>query len=586
MLPAMPNPPARFAAPLIAFQRTARNGSLLRATLAFVVFNAVELGEWTGILVYAFAATGPASVGLVAVLQLLPAAVSAPFTAGFGDRHPRGRVLVATYAAQAILIAAAGAAILLHASPAVVYPLVVLLSIAQTMPRPVQGALLPELAASPGELTAANAMASIAEGIGALAGPLALGIMLVGSGVGVAFVAGGAAMLLAALLVAGAALGGGPAPSAAVADAASPEHAPDGGAPDPLLVRSAALDRRPSPGSGGDAAGALDGLRAVASDPDMALVMALLAGRLLVYGGLEVLLVLASIELLGTGASGAGFLTSVFGAGIIAGGASTVAIVGRRRLAPWLGVGALVVGVQLLLIGVMPSAGAALVLLGIGGMGMAVIDVVGQTLLQRIAPDAARARILGVLEALLLVAEALGSFLVAPVVLVLGVRGALIAFGAALPLVALIAAPRFGRLDARVVIPAREIAVLERVSIFAPVSAAILELAARSLVRVVLPAGVVVIREGEPGDRFFVLVDGMVRVTQAGRPLRELGPGGSFGEIALLRDVPRTATVTALTQVELYALDREHFLAAVTGQPRAIAEALRVAEARLAGAEG
>jgi MFS family permease len=564
---------ARIGASLEAFWLAARNPALLRATIAFVIFNAAELGEWTAILVYAYAATGPASVGLVAVLLLVPAAVLAPLTSGVGDRYRRDRVLLTAYLLQAILIGATGATILANAGAAVVYALAILVSVSQTVPRPVQGALLPELAAVPGELIAANSLASVAEGVGALVGPLAVGAVLAVSTVGTAFVVGSACLLVAVALVARL-----PAPRSgdrAPAEGARDDQEHDGAA----LAGTATVDAPPSESL-------LEGLRTVGRDRDLALVMALMAGRLLVYGGLEVLLVLMAIELLGTGQSGAGYMTASFGAGIVLGGISTIALAGRRRLAPWLGVGAIVVGVQLLLIGLAPSRDSALLLLALGGIGMSIIDVAGQTLLQRIAPDAVRARVFGVLEGLLLAAEALGSLLVAPAVVVLGVRGALIAFGTALPLVALLVAPRFARIDARVVIPEREIDVLRGVSIFAPVSAPVLESAARRLVHLELPAGTIVIREGDPGDRFYVMVAGTVRVTQAGRTLRDMTAGDSFGEIALLRDVPRTATVTAVTAVELYALDREQFLAAVTGQPHAIAEALRVAAARLAGAGG
>jgi len=559
----MPQLVGRIGASLNAFGRITRNGALLRATVAFAIFNAVEIGEWTAILVYAYAATGPESVGVVAVLQLVPAALLAPLLSGVGDHYRRDRALTGTYLAQVVLIGATGLAILASAQVAVVYALAILVSISQSVPRPVQAALLPALASTPDELTASNALSSVAEGVGALAGPFAVGIVLALASVGVAFMVMAAGLVVAVLLVLR--LGA----QVPALDAVGPDA-------------EGAIGTDPADDSDGHSAALLAGLRAVAVDRDLLLVMALLAGRLLVYGGLEVLLVLTAIEVLGTGQSGAGFLGSAFGAGIVVGGASTIALAGHRSLAPWLGVGALVVGMQLLLVGAFPAPGSALVLLALGGVGMALIDVVGQTLLQRIAPDAIRARVFGVLEGLLLAAEALGSFLVAPAVLLFGVRGALVVFGAALPVVALVAAPRFGRLDGRVVIPVREIALLRQVSMFVPVSAAVIESAARRLVRLELPAGAAVIREGEAGDRFYVVASGSLRVTRGGAVLREMGPGDSFGEIALLRDVPRTATVVAISEVELYALDREQFLAAVTGQPRAIAEALRVASARLA----
>ncbi len=573
MLRGMPRLVGRIGASLGAFGRITRNHALLRTTVAFAIFNAVEIGEWTAILVYAYTATGPESVGAVAVLQLVPAALLAPLLSGVGDRYRRDLALTGTYVAQVVLIGATGLAILASVPVPVVYALAILVSISQSVPRPVQAALLPALASTPDELTASNALSSVAEGVGALAGPFAVGIVLALASVGVAFVAMAAGLVVAVLLVLrlGAQM---PAHDAAASatPAASATSAGDTGA--------MGIDPADEPGD--RSAGLLAGLRAVAADRDLLLVMALLAGRLLVYGGLEVLLVLTAIEVLGTGQSGAGFLGSAFGAGIVVGGASTIALAGHRGLAPWLGVGALVVGMQLLLVGVFPAPGSALVLLALGGIGMALIDVVGQTLLQRIAPDAVRARVFGVLEGVLLAAEALGSFLVAPAVLLLGVRGALIVFGAALPVIALVAAPRFGRLDGRVVIPVREIAILRQVSMFAPVSAAVLESAARRLVRLELPAGTAVIREGEPGDRFYVVATGVPARDQGrrraprdgpGRLVRRDRPAPRCAQDGDGRDDRRGRAVRARPGAVPCRGD---------GPARAIAEALRVASARMA----
>ena len=94
-----------------------------------------------------------------------------------------------------------------------------------------------------------------------------------------------------------------------------------------------------------------------------------------------------------------------------------------------------------------------------------------------------------------------------------------------------------------------------------------------------------VIREGDDGDLFYVVLEGSLRVTQGGRELRTLGAGAGFGEIALLRDTPRTATVTATTDVALGAVDRDDFLLAVTGQPAARGKAEGVVDRYLADDE-
>ena len=253
--------------------------------MAFFVYNIVELGAWTAILIYAYEATGPVSVGIVAVLQLLPSAAIAPLLAGIADRFRRSRVLVGWYLAQAAAVGAVGFAILLGLPPFLVYGISTLATIALTQTRPVQGALLPELADTPAELTASNALAIIGEGVGAMVGPLAVGILLMVAPIGTAFVACGLLLVGAGLLLLG------------------------------LHRHDAAIEApaEPAAAKSGEAADPFAGLREVARDRDLVVVMALLTGRLVIYGGLEVLIVLLAIELLGVGDSGAGFLMAPLG---------------------------------------------------------------------------------------------------------------------------------------------------------------------------------------------------------------------------------------------------------------------------------
>ena len=155
-----------------------RNGSIRRAMVAYLAFNTVEMASWTTILVYAYGATGPGSVGLVAILQLIPSAVAAPLLANIGDRFPRATVLLGWFLAQAFLLAATGVAIVVGASPIVVYLVAALASVSLTQTRPILASLLPELARSPEELTAANAWSTIFIGIGGFLGPVGAAILL------------------------------------------------------------------------------------------------------------------------------------------------------------------------------------------------------------------------------------------------------------------------------------------------------------------------------------------------------------------------------------------------------------------------
>ena len=539
--------------PLAASTTALRNGAIRRTTLAFLAYNTVEMASWTTILVFAYGATGPESVGVVAVIQLLPAAFIAPLLANIGDRYPRALVLLGWFLVQSVVLAATGAAIVLGQPPLVVYACSLLVTVALTQTRPILSSLLPELANTPSELTAANALGSIATGLGGFLGPMVTGILLAVSNAGVTFLAAAVVTLVGALLLVG--VHGHP--DAAVT------HDPEDGEDASLGVGEL-----------------LAGLREVARDHDLAVVMALLTGQLVIFGGMEVFLVLLSIELLGTGESGAGFLVAALGLGAILGGGAAFALVGRRRLAPYLGVAAVMIGLPIALIGVAPAARSAAVLLVLSGIGFAILEVTGQTLLQRITPDAVRARVFGILEGLQLVGEAVGSVIIAPIAIVLGLQGTAIVLGLLLPLIAAIATARFARIDARVTIPQAELRALRGVPMFAPLGPAALETVARHLVQVPVAAGTTVIRQGDHGDRWYVVHAGSFQVIRDGEARAMVGPGDAFGEIALLRDVARTASVVARSDGLLWALDRDQFLAAVTGSPQALLEAERVANDR------
>ena len=531
-----------------------RNGSIRRAMVAYLAFNMVEMASWTTILVYAYGATGPASVGLVAILQLLPSAVAAPVLANIGDRFPRATVLLGWFLVQAALLAATGVAILVGAPPLVVYLVSALASIALTQTRPILASLLPELSRTPEELTAANAWSTIFIGIGGFLGPVGAAILLAVADAEVTFLVAGGVLAAAGVLLVG---------------LRSPVEAPVGHAGDDTDAET----------EGGFSL--LAGLREVVRDRDLFVVTALLTGEYVIYGGLEILLVLLAIELLGIGESGAAALVGAVGLGGIIGGAASFALVGRRRLAPWLGVAAVVIGLPVALMGVDPAPRTAALLVVVSGIGFAIIDTAGQTLLQRITPDAVRARVFGVLEGLLLVGEAVGSLIVPPIALAIGIQGAAIAMGLLLPLLAALAVGRFASIDARVKLPEMELRALRGVAMLAPLGPAAIETLARHLVRMPVAIGTVVIREGDAGDRWYLVERGAFDVSVAGEPRPSLGPGDAFGEIALLRDVPRTATVTAATDGSVWALERDEFLAGVTGSPIALREAERVATARL-----
>jgi hypothetical protein len=258
-------------------------------------------------------------------------------------------------------------------------------------------------------------------------------------------------------------------------------------------------------------------------------------------------------------------------------------LAGRRRLAPAFALGMVLWGIPLVALGLLPSTVVGVGTLVVVGIANTLVDVSGLTLLQRTAPEAVIGRVFGLLETLILASIALGSVAAAVLLDVVGVEGALLAVGAFLPVLVVLRWRALLGLDARAV-SAEDVALLRRLDVFAGLGPVELERLAEALEPVRVASGETVIRQGEEGDRFYVIVAGAVDVAVDGAIVREQGPGDYFGEIALLRDTPRTATVTARGDVELRALRRDVFLGTVTGHNGSAAAVEAAASRRLATA--
>jgi hypothetical protein len=221
------------------------------------------------------------------------------------------------------------------------------------------------------------------------------------------------------------------------------------------------------------------------------------------------------------------------------------------------------------------------VLLGLVGIGNTLVDVSSMTLLQRSADEEMLGRVFGVLESLILGGMAVGALVAPGIVSLLGPRGALVAVGAVLPALLVLTWPGLRRIDAAARVPTEPLELLRRIAIFAPLPPPVLERLASAAAEVHVPPRAEAVAQGAAGDRFYVVRDGRATVEVDGAETGELGPGDFFGEIALLRDVPRTATVRALDELTLYALERDDFLAAVTGHAPSRAAADSIVAARL-----
>ncbi len=295
---------------------------------------------------------------------------------------------------------------------------------------------------------------------------------------------------------------------------------------------------------------------------------------------MDVLFVATAIDLLGIGNSGAGYLSSAFGAGGVVGAGAAVLLVGRRRLTPPLALGSLLFDFPICAVAVAGVITAPLIL-AVSGGGQALSEVASRTLLQRISPDEVLSRVFGVLEGIGMLALAVGSVGASALVAAFGIKTALILAGALMPVAVLVAWRRLLAIDAEAKAPdAAALALLRRIPIFAPLSAPAVELVMAHLVTVEAVAGDVIIRQGDAGDRFYV-VAGEAEVSIDGTRVTDRTTGDYFGEIALLRDVPRMATVTAKTPMRLYALARDPFLEAVAGHPQSIEAADAVVRERM-----
>jgi MFS family permease len=508
--------------------RVLRNRRLRRVELAFAGFSLAEYGVWTAILVYAYARGGATTAGLVAVLQLVPAAVVAPPAAALADRHGGKFALTIGYAVQALAMGGTGALILVGAPPGAVYALAVLAASAVTLTRPAQAALLSSLVEHPDELTAATAVSGWVESASALGGPALAGVLIAIDGTGLVFVVFAAAVAVALWLV----------------SRLGPVHA----------KAAVAVEEEDE--------GVLAGLRILRRESSARALVLVIAAEHVAIGALDVLVVVLAITALGLGSPAAGYLNAAFGLGATAGALAAIGLIGARSIArPLIGT-AIVWALAFVALSAALSAPAAFILLPVAGLCQAVVETAGRSLLARVTPHAVLGRVFGVLEGLAMAGLAAGSLLVPILVSVGGVRLALI--GVAVVLVAAVLVP-LGTLRAvdRVVPWPDAIRLLRGHRLFSPLPAPVLEGLARELQGEPVRAGRVVIAEGDVGDRFYLISDGRFEVTIAHSHLGELGPGDGFGEIALLRDVRRTATVTARSDGLLYGLERQPFLDAL-----------------------
>ena len=533
-----------------AFRSLTGNRALLRVLGGYALFTLNEYAVWIAMLVYAYGRGGATIAGLVALAQLVPAAVVAPVAATLADRRSPVIMLAGGYLLQAAAMAATAAAIIAGV-PLAAYAAAVVAATAVTTTRPAQSTLIPSIASTPDQLTTANVVMAWVEATGIAASGLLAGVLIALAGVGSVFVVCAGFGVVAALLTAG--------------------------------LRVPAL--APPEGAAAALTGLGEGLGLAVRRPRLRLMLALLTAEAVVVGALDLLFVILAIGVLGRPQAWAGYLNFAYGVGGVLAATVSVALVGRRLGAPILAA-ALVFSGTLAALAFGLGVGWTVALLAVVGASRALLDVASRTLLQRSVPARLIGRIFGLLEGLTMAGLALGALLVPLLVYLGGSRAALLGVAAVLPLAAAIGGRALFGLDAGAPVPVVEIALLRSLPLFAELPAPAIEGLAAALVPIHLPAGAVLIREGEPGDAYYAIAAGELDVWRDGRFLRRCGRGEGVGEIALLRAIPRTATVTAHTPATVYELDRDPFLTAVLGHAPTRRQADRIADTRLAaGAE-
>ncbi|HEX7246918.1 MAG TPA: MFS transporter [Actinomycetota bacterium] len=526
------------------FARSFQTPSLAKALVALIAFGMTEWAAYIALIVYAFAEGGTARVGLVSTLTLALAAAVAPLGSVLGDRYRRERELILAHGGLAIGTGVTGIAMLAGLPAPVVYAAAMVSAALLTLVRPTHNSALPSLAPTPSDLTAAYAATGMIESACSFLGPLLATIVFAVSGS--LSGPGSVNATLALLLV----LGAGSVATIPTGDVSEPDTGPATAPP--------SLRREVS-----------EGIRTAWHDPRARLLVGLLGMWTFVLGVIDVLIVVLAFEVLGTGESGVGLMNVSIGIGSIVGATVAVVVTGRRRLAGSFGSGLLVTGVPVAATAIVPVAAGPLFALSSAGMSLS--NVAGITMLQRLIPDAKLTRVLGVLESMYMGGEGLGALAASVAVIAFGPRWTLLAGGLLLPVMTLVVRRRLADLDVGVRVPEHELAVLRRTRIFSVLPGTALERLARNAVPVHAEAGTTVIREGDAGDRYFAVATGSVEVSRAGAHVATLGPGDEFGEIALLRDVPRTATVVAATDSRLLSLHRDEFLAALTGEAHSAA---------------
>ncbi|MGZ6340695.1 MAG: MFS transporter [Candidatus Limnocylindrales bacterium] len=540
---------------LAAYRRLFSNRALARLFAGEFVSS---VGDWlylVALLIVVYERSASAALlGLVGAARVLPYVVLSVPAGIVADRFERRLVLLITDLARGLLMVGLAWLVAVDGPLVAIIALALLAACFSAFFGPTIGAYIPQLVADETELGPANSTWASLDNLAFILGPAAAGLLIAAGGLAPAFLLnavsfGVVAVVLWWLPSGGAAMDRAGRPEATAADA--PQSAP------PAPVGGARLPLRP-----------LAGLTLLDS------------GDRFVSGGLGVLTVVLATQVLGAGEAATGYLNAAIGVGGLIGALASGALVLRADFGLPLVGGGLVFGLGLAALGVAPGLAVALVAMAVAAAGSLVMEVMATTLFQRMIPDRLRGRALGGLETIGTLSNAGGALVLplaaeqfgaAPVLV-----GGAVLMAVCVVIAAILARPVLRRGSAMA-------ATLDRMaglSVFAGVPLVRLEAAARRLVELAVEPGEAVVRQGEPADRFYVIVLGDYLVTRVepgqdeAEAIRRMGPDEVFGEIGLLRGSPRTATVTAVSPGHLLALEGPDFLELVGSGPELVGRML------------
>ena len=511
----------------------AANGSLRRAMLAYALFNLVEFSAWVAIILFAYDAGGVGLASVAAVVQLIPGGLLSPAVAGLVDRLSRRAAIVTSYALVAVSSLLTTILLVVSAPVGLVILGSTLLTLSIAVARPMHYAALPRVVRSPGQLVSANAVSSVVEGLGLVLGPILAGIGVQAAGAASVLLCATVAGILSLVLCLG-------------------------------LEVDSGIQVEDDPVEGWRTA--LGGVAALWGDGP-ALVLLLAMTVVFVFAGaIDVLGVSFADEVLGMGETGAGLLLGAVGIGGLVGGIVAGAVAYRDRLAFVVSGSGVLQGLAVAGLAVAALLVPAVAVLALSGLAGAVLLVAGRTLLQRTTDERVLAKVFAVQEGLSLLGLAVGAALAPVLVDLWGARQAVVPIGLIGAVLLAGTYPLLRRLDARADLRTHEIDVLSRIPFLAALPPNEMVRLARSSAWLDIDAGAEVITQGDEGHLYYAIAQGEFSVAVDGRPRPGLlGPGDAFGELALLRSAPRSATVSAVTAGRLLVVSGEDFLAVVAG---------------------